>query len=398
MKYFYKIALFALFSFFQLSNFAQQNRAQGFFTSEANAIATNNEIFVSIKKYNPTQAEIENAAKPFKNSPMNYLMAPFDAVNISMYNKGFESKLFSLNNEGKVLWDLTLGYSDKSIPSPIKLHGTFIFTGESVKDADKVMIQKIDINGKVIWKKELDSLNNVNDIYVDENRVSALVSFDFTKKVEHGDGTFSESVYPIYFFVQLDNNTGKTIKKEYQKMGSYLSSLNFFNPLVNSDYSYFLNNTDSAAFLNITKQATATIVSQEMSKEHSILNLIAGEDSYHLLTLLTSGKNKRVYSLISDFYGKNKKYETEIPVDYNKLDRHFIYKNAGDSIITIIANPKNIFISYTNTNGKSILYKNIDNVISPVIAAGTIHDKVYILQVEGRNTPGAPGKIIIDYY
>lgn len=398
MKHVYKIYLAAIFFCSTLSIFAQQNQAEGFFTSEAITMVTDTEVFVSIKKYNPTQAEIETAARPAKNAPMNYLMAPFDAVKISMFNKGFESKLFSLNKEGKVLWDITLGYSDKSVASPIKLHNNFIFAGESVKDADKVIIQKIDRNGNVIWKKELDSLHNVNDIYVDENRVSMLVSFDATRRIEHADNTFSENIYPIYFFVQLDNKTGKTIKKEYQEMGNYLSSLNFSNPLVNSDYSYYLSNADSAVFLNITKQKTATIVSEGMSKDHSILELIAGEDSYHLLTLLTSEKNKKVYSLISDFYDKGKKYEIEIPIVHIETNRHFMYKNAGDSILIIMANSKNVSISYTNIEGKSTLYKKINAPKSPIVSAGEIEDKIYILQVEGRDKPGTLGRIKIDFY
>lgn len=382
----------------QVPTFAQQGSAEGFFTSEANVAATENGVLVSIKKYNPTQSEIDNAAKPSKNTPMNYLMAPFESVNISMYNKGFESKLYSLDKEGKNLWNLTIGYSDKSNPSPIKIYKDFIFTGESAKDADKVTIQKIDLKGNVIWQAELDSLNNVNDIYVEDNRVSALVSFDVSKKTQHKDGTFSENIYPIYFFVQLDIITGKRIVQEYQKMANYLSSLKFSNPFLNSDYSYYLNNKDSAAFLNVTKLESATIVSQGMSKENSILKLTAGNESYHLLTLLSVGKSKKTYNLISDFYGKGKKYETELPIEYKNSDRCFIYKTAGDSIATIIGNARNITITYSDMEGKSTLHKKIDNVISPIIGAGIQSGKVYILQMEGRIKPGSVGRIKVDYY
>jgi len=398
MNYILSISLGLLLLCGHLQTFAQQDFAEGFFTSEANVVPTDNGILVSIKKYNPTQSEIDNASKPSRNSPMNYLMAPFESVNISMYDKGFESKLYLLDKEGKNLWHMTLGYSGKSVPSPIKLYKDFIFTGESAKNSDKVIIQKIDLKGKVVWQTELDSLNNVNDIYVEDNRVSALVSFDISKKVEHKNGTVSENVYPIFFFVQLDISTGKRIVKEYQKMANYLSSLSFSNPLLNSDYSYYLNNKDSAAFLNITKLESATIVSQDMSKKNSILKLAAANESYHLLTLLSVEKNRKVYNLISNFYGKSKNYESELPIKYNNSNRCFIYKTAGDSIVTIIGNEKNISIVYSDIEGKSTLDKNIDNVISPIIGAGVSLGKVYILQIEGRIKPGSSGRLKVGYY
>lgn len=398
MRYVSAISLLAILSFTSLPGLAQQDLPQGYFTSEANAIATGNGILVSIKKYNPTKDEIKNASKPSANAPMNYLTTPFDFINISMYDKGFESKLYSLDNEGKTRWDLTLGNSNKSVPSPIKLYNDFIFSGESVKDKNKVTIQKIDLDGKVIWQKELDSLHNVNDIYVEGDRISTLVSFDVSKRMDHGDGTFSENVYPIYFFVQLEVATGKIIKKEYQMMGNYLSGLKFSDPLINTDYSYFLHNRDSAAFLDITKQKSATIVSQNMSKENTILKLAAGTESYHLLTALALENNKTTYNLISDFYGMKKKYESRLPVDFEDLNRNFVYKNSDDKIIVVTGNSKNITITTTDMEGKTSIYKKIDQVISPVVAVAVSNDKVYVLQVEGRNVPGNAGRIKVAYH
>jgi hypothetical protein len=328
------LGVFLIFCHFQV--IAQQAFAEGYFTSEANACANNNGIFVSIKKYNPTKGEINNATKPSRNSPMNYLMAPFEATNISMYDYGFESKLYSLDNQGKVLWDITIGYSNKSTPSPIKFYKDCIFTGESTKSEGKITIQKIGLTGKILWQTELDSLNNVNAIHVDEKKVSALVSFDVTKKIEYKDGTFGDHTYPIYFFVQFDIATGKRLVKEYQKMANYLSSIDFANPLLNTDYSYFLNNKDSAFFLNTTKLESATVVSQGMDKVKSIVKLAAGEKSYHLLTVFSEGGNRKRYNLISDFYGKNKKYEFEIPVEYTISDRTFICETFGDSITPLM--------------------------------------------------------------
>ncbi|UAY53127.1 hypothetical protein [Ferruginibacter albus] len=398
MKYILLTILGLTIIFCPTSVFAQKELAEGFFTSEANTCANNNGLFVSIKKYNPTKDEISNATKPSKNSPMNYLMAPFEATNISMYTNGFESKLYSLDNQGNVLWDVTLGYSNKSTPSPVVLYNDNIFSGESAKDEGKITIKKIDLKGKVLWQTELDSLNNVNAIYVDDKRVSALVSFDVSKKTDYKNGTFGEHVYPIYFFVQFDITTGKRLSKEYQKMANYLSSIDYLNPVLNSDYSYFLNNKDSAIFLNTTKLESATLVSEGMSKDHSILKLAAGNESYHLLTLFSDGKGIKKYKLISDFYGKNKKYESEMPVDYTTSDRAFIYRSTGDSVVTVIGNTKNISILYSDIEGRSTLYKKIENVISPVIAAGSILGRTYILQIEGRIKPGTIGRIKLDYY
>lgn len=398
MKYIPSLFLGIFFMGCFLVTAAQQGLAEGYFTSEANLAATNKGIFVAIKKYNPTQNEIDNAAKPTRNSPMNYLMAPFEAVNISMYNKGFESKLYCLDSEGNSKWNMTLGYSNKSTPSPIKVYNDYIYAGEAVKDADKVAIQKIDSKGNVIWKAELDSLNNVNDIYVDANRVSALVSFDVSEKRDQANGTYSVYVYPIYFFVQLDITTGKLIVKEYQKMANYLSGLDFSNPFLNTDYSYYLHTKDSAAFFNVTKLESASIVSEPVSKENSIVKLTAGKESFHLLYAITSDRNKKAYSLTSNFYGKDKKYETVLPIDYKRGDRCFVCKNDGDSIATIVGNVNNIFIAYTDLEGTATLYKKTDDIISPIVGVGLYANKVYILQMEGRLKPGSIGRLKVYAY
>jgi hypothetical protein len=397
-KYISSIVLGILVVSVQSVSHAQTGATEGYFTSEANMAANDNNVFISIKKYNPTQNEIDNAAKPSRNTPMNYLMAPFEATGISMYNKGFESKLYALDKTGKPLWDITLGHSDKSVPSPMQLYKDFLFAGEVAKDADKVTVQKIDLAGKVVWKTELDSLNNVNAIYVDDTRVSVLVSFDVSKKITHGNGTFSERVYPIYFFVQLDIATGKRIVSNYQKMANYLSSLGFSNPLLNSDYSYYLSNTDSVIFLNVTKLESATVVSQGMSKANTILKVAVGKESYHLLTLLSTSRNKKRYNLINDFYGKAKKSETAMPIDYNSSDRNFIYKTSGDSVAVIVGNERNIVIIYADIEGKTALYKKVDNVISPLVGVCISADKVYILQMEGRMKSGTIGKLKLDVY
>jgi len=87
---------------------------------------------------------------------------------------------------------------------------------------------------------------SVNAIAIHENRINALVSFDYSKRVDHPNGIYTFNNYPVYFFLQLNPQTVDILKKEYQAMGSYLSSKSFEHPFINSDYSYYLNNNDTA--------------------------------------------------------------------------------------------------------------------------------------------------------
>ena len=57
----------------------------------------------------------------------------------------------------------------------------------------------------------------------------------------------------------------------------------FSNPVLNSEYSYFLNNLDSVAFLSTIELEKATIVSNNLTVGSKIRLLSAGSDSYHLL-------------------------------------------------------------------------------------------------------------------
>lgn len=395
-----KISFVLIFSFFMSLQhvFTQNLFAEGYFTSEARVIETESEIFVSIKKYNPTETEVKNAGKQIKDTPFNYLMIPFESLNIALYQKNFESKIYSLDKKGQLLWDFTIGFSDKSIPSPIKIDKGYIYTGESDKVSDKVLIKKIDNKGNLIWETVLDSLNNVNDIFVEDDLLCLLVSFDVTNRVKHNDGTFSEEIYPIYFYVKLDIKTGKKIDKVGQKMANYLSSMRFTDPLWNSDYSFFLRNKDSVVYLNTDHLEKATVVNKDMSHKNSIINLAVGNESYHILTILSSEKNKKYYNIISDFYGEEIKYESKLPKEYNNSDRSFIFRTKEENIGTIIWNSESISIFYTNKKGKSTLYKEIEDKTSPIVGVSQYSNKICILQIEGRTTPGSIGRLKLEFY
>lgn len=388
-----RIVFFSFILLYSSAAMAQNKTAQGFFTSEAKAAVLGSNIIVSIKRYNPTEEEIRNATKPSRNAPMTYLQIPFGATNISMYERGFESSIYCYNTEGNLLWDRSIGYSNRSVANAVKTANGYIYTGASDKNADKVTIQKLSAEGKTIWQTTLDSLDHLEDLFIANGKVNVLVSFDARNKVQHKNGTFSENVYPIYHYVQLDENDGKQLVKDYQAMSNYLSSLGFAHPYMNTRASYYLNNSDSAIFLNATQQTSATIVSEGMSKDNKIVALTAGETSNHLLTVLSKGRSK-VYNLITDFYGDKIKYQSEIPATYTDEDRRFILKNDGDSIITVIASPTTITVATTDKHGKSVVTAETKTNV-PLTGITLLNNKIVLVQVEGREKPGTPGVLLV---
>lgn len=292
----------------------------------------------------------------------------------------------------------TLGYSNKSQASPVTIFDNFIFAGEAHQTENKIIIQKIDLSGKTVWQQELDSLNNVDDIMVSGDKVCALVSFDHYKKVNGPNNTFSYNMFPVYSYVQLNIETGEIIKKEYQKMAVYLSGKNFVNPVLNSEYSYYLNNLDSAAFLSTTELEKATIVSKNLEPGSKIKLLAAGPESYHLLYQKSKTRNKSAYYLSTDNYGKKKKYNIELPIEPTESDRAFITGATVDSLFIILGQPDKITILLADAEGHISNYKQIDGVLSPLVFAGYGEGKVFVVQVLGREKMGTPGKLVVGYY
>ena len=388
------------FTTISLTCLAQQNPPKGYFTSEAVGVAAGDYIIVSIKKCNPTPEEINKAVTPAKNEPMSYLQIPVIATRLSLFNKGFESKLFCLDRSGNTIWDKTLGYSKNSDPSPVTEEKGFVYSGEGSQEKGKVVIRKFDQSGKEIWKNTLDSLENVNAIAVYENKVNILASFDHLQKIENKKGEFSFKTYPIYSFIQLNPESGTIIKREYQMMGNYLSSIGFGHPIINSDQSYYLNNNDSAIFLSVANQKGATVVSEGMSRDNKILALTASPASNHYITELSKGENKNVYTIITDFYGKAKRYQSELPIPFkaDQASRYFIHLTTGDSILSVISNFDETSICYTNPGGQSQLYKKSTNSAIFIIGSLLIGSKPVLIGLEGRNKPGIAGTIKLLYY
>jgi hypothetical protein len=393
-----KLVLF--FTTISLTCLAQEIPPKGYFTSEAVGVASGDQIIVSIKKYNPSADEINNAVNPPKNAPLSYLQIPVIATHLALFNKGFESKLYCLNRSGNIIWEKTLGYSKNSDPSPVTEEKGFIYSGEGSQEKGKVVIRKFDKSGKEIWKNTLDSLENVNAIALYENKVNILASFDHSEKIETKKGEFSFKTYPIYFFIQLNPESGAVIKKEYQMMGNYLSSIGFGYPTINSDQSYYLSNSDSAIFLSVANQKGATIVSEGMSRNNKILALTASPESNHYITELSKERNKNVYTVITDFYGKTKKYQSELPIPFNagQASRYFIHLTTGDSILSVISNLDETNICYTNPEGQSQLYKKSANPAMFITGSLLMGSKPVLIALEGRNKPGIAGTVKLLYY
>lgn len=398
MNYLQKYTLACLLACIHLATFAQPTQPEGYFTSEAKVLAADSRVIVSVKKFNPTEADIQNAIKPPKNGPWNYLMLPYGTNKVLLNNKGFESKLYALNKVGEVVWEYTLGYSDKSQASPVVINHNFIFAGESEAEDNKIAIQKIDYNGNVIWKKELDSLDNVDDIIVSGDMVCALVSFDYYQKVVYPDNTYGNKMFPVYFYVQLNIETGEIIKKEYQKMGVYLSGKHFSNPVFNTAYSYYLSNTDSAAFISTLELDKARIVSDKLVEGSKIKQISVGPDYYHLLYTKAKSRNKNTYALYTDYYGTQKIYDVDIPLEPTSTDRIFMTPASPDSLFIIIGQPEKITILLVDHDGNTSIYKQIDEVLSPLLFAGYAEGKVVLVQVVGREKVGTPGELVVGYY
>ena len=398
MNYFSKIIIAGLFLCNHCKTFAQPTQPEGYFTSEAKAVAADSGIIVSIKKFNPTDADIENAIKPPKNGPWNFLMLPYGSKKLLLNNKGFESKLYALNKAGEVVWEYTLGYSDKSQASPVVINDNFIFAGESEAEDNKISIQKIDLSGNTVWKKELDSLDNVDDIIVSSDMVCALVSFDYYQKVVYPDNTYGNKMFPVYFYVQLNIETGEIIKKEYQKMGVYLSGKHFSNPVFNTPYSYYLSNADSAAFISTLELDKARIVSDKLVEGSKIKQISVGADYYHLLYTKAKSRNKNTYALYTDYYGTQKVYDVDLPLEPTSTDRIFMTPASPDSLFIIIGQPDKITILLADSEGNISNYKQIDEVLSPLVFAGYAEGKVVLVQVVGREKVGVPGELVVEYY
>jgi len=147
-------------------------------------------------------------------------------------------------------------------------------------------------------------------------------------------------------------------------------------------------------------QKTATVISEKMSPENKILTVTAGPESNHYLVLLNENNNKKAYTIISDFYGKKKKNKSELPVKYrdSRVSRYFIQRNEGDSILSVISSGNEISICFTDQEGKSEVYKQINNPGILTIGTGIKAAKPFIIGLAGRNKPAEIGTIKILSY
>ncbi len=387
---------------FPCTGFAQKQTAPGFYTSEAAAVAAGGQVYVSVKKYNPSAEELKKAEAPPKNGEMNYLQLPVIANHVSFFDKSFESGVYCFGTDGTLKWSTTAGYSSNSVAPPLDVRDGFIYTAASLKEEDKVVITKLSPEGKVIWQQKLDSLDEANGVAVHQGKVNVLASFKHREKKDHGDGSFSWNVYPIYFFIQLDPANGAVTGKQYQMMGNYLSSIGFGQPYINTDQSYYLSKPDSAIFLNTAEQRSGVVVSEKMPAGNKIQLLTAGPSSCHYITVFTEKKEKPVYKLFSDFYGEKKEYESVIPVSCtdDPMNRMYLFRHSSDTVFSFFTTGTGIKLSIcaTDKQGKTTVIRQDNNPGGLVVGAGLNGTQPFIIRLTGRVKRAEPGMISLVFY
>lgn len=375
------------------TGFAWGQSDAGYYTSEAQSIAADGQVYVSIKKYNPTPEEIKKADARVKDNEMNYLHLPVFATNVSFFDKSFECGLYCFGTDGKLKWGKTIGFSANSVSPPLAAREGFIYSGAGMKSEDKIVITKLNPEGKISWQQELDSLDEVNDVAVHQGKVNVLASFKRNVKKEHDNGTYSIDSYPIYFFIQLDPATGRVLSKQYQRMGNYLSSIGYGNPFISTDQSYYLRKADSAIFLNTANQEGGIVVSQDMPAGNKIQVLTAGPSSYHYITEFSPRGEKPVYKLFTDFYGEKKKYETVLPAAWSDepFNRIYLVRHSSDSVFSFITTGIKVTVSVTDKEGKTAVIQQNNNPRGLVIGAGLNGSQPFIIRLAGRVKRSEPG-------
>lgn len=391
--YYIKNFQFLIFVLATVVSIGQQNRPTGYFTSEANTLHIDGKLFLAIKKYNPTKEEIANAANYDGKKPMNYLMAPFEATRISLFNKGFESVVYCLDESGSIRWNKTIGYSSTSAPGAICADAEFIYTGEGAADKPAVSIYKLDSKGETVWQSSLDSLENLNAIHADSKYVTALTSFHTSKEVKHADGTFSLNTFPVYFVVRLDKQSGKLISKQYQQMGTYLSSTGFGSPILSDSITYYLSNNDSVIYLNTIEQKSGKVLNDNFEGVKKIVQYSAYPGQYEFLAT-ESNKATGSYKYCIDEFQTRQKQTTTLPEAPIPGERIFI-KKVDNTRYLFFSNNKNIRIYKIPGNGTVTKVEAKADLISPVLDVATGNGKIFIFQMEDRSKPGKTGKLLI---
>ena len=383
------LSLLLLCSFLRASS----QTPPGFYASESATAAEKGIVFISVNKYNATPEEIDAAQKkPKKNAPMTMLQIPVEATRLALFSRDFECKLYGLDTSGRLKWEKTLGFSKRSAPAPLAVAEGFVYTGAPDKTKDEVIIRKLSNEGTQVWETRLDSLENVDAICYAENLVNLLVSFDHREKKTDPDGTFSYVSYPVYFFVQLDPVSGKLIRKEYQMMGNYLSSIGYIDPLINTNYSYLLKETDSIAFLTVMDQRQATIASGALPPRSEIAVMTAGSASTHYL-VVEMENNRPVYRLYTDFYGRKEKYQSPVPEPVQVNQRRFLLLDKQENLWTIITRGAAAQVYKTKAKGETALINKFAGNGTLVTAAGILNGHPYLVLLTGRDQPGKNGQL-----
>jgi hypothetical protein len=272
MKTFLLLAFCLLFA---LSIVAQAPLLQGKLVPETAALVDNDRVYLCYKEYQGLSKEEEQELR--KTGMMGYMDIPIYAQAVVMNGDVFNSYLACIKN-GKLTWTKKIGQSNRTPPTALAIddNGT-VYTGEKQADQATVVLYKFDAQGQELWSASFDSLETVHRILVDTGTVlTALVSFTYTQKVEHGSKFRYESNF-AFATLTLDKATGKRLSKVenrgltyFSALGYNHSTLNNSSPILASSYTnyqyrgdtlvYARNDNDKMMFLSIKELDNQDIV------------------------------------------------------------------------------------------------------------------------------------------
>lgn len=316
-------------------------------------------------------------------------MLPSRASNITLFGKEFESLIYCFKENGDLNWSKRIGYSKSSIAPSFFVKDKYIYAGDGDKNESIVRLYKLGQNGDVIWESRIDSLENIDAIYADDEYVSALVSFFYSKEVNSRGGGKMFLPVRVYQVIKLKASSGKIISKKYHEMGVYLSEHHFANPEMIGHDNYYLNNTDTLAYLKVHEPRNAIFVGTKFGLNNTILAYASSRTAYSMVVL---NKKTQQYRLCRDRYYENKTDSVVIPEAADRVKNVMMHINSEDVYVGFLE--RSFFSVYRlDSTGSLTRLVLTDEFKGSVISFCRLDDKVVFLEVSGRSRAGNPGKL-----